>query len=405
MRNVLALLTALVLAVASPSVALAAPPAPAAAAAGPAPDAAPAAGATVPPIGPLPALSAIGGPLLASSGLVLPAGAPPLPPLTAASWVLADLDTGEVLAAQDPHGRYLPASTLKVLTALTLLPEMDPELLVTPTWEDVNIEGSKVGIVQEVAYPLRELFEALLMVSGNDAAHALATANGGMARTTAQMNAVAAELGAADTYAVNTSGLDGEGQLTSAYDLALIGRAAMELPEFRRIVSTRRSSISAPGGARFELYTKNKLLRNYEGTIGIKNGYTDAARGTFVGAAERDGRRLVATFLKADPRVWAEAATLLDWGFAAPTGLAPVGTLVVPGSEPAPDPAPTQVGGAAPLGGPVTASGPVDAGGLGALPLPPTPVGAAALLLAGGVLARRRQLRQRRTYPHTVRRT
>ena len=273
----------------------------------------------------------VGGDRLATSGTVVDGDAPDLPEgLSAASWLVADLDSGQVLAAKDPHGRYAPASTLKTLTALTLIPVLDRDRKVVPTFDDINIEGSKVGLVERVGYPVHELFSALMMVSGNDAANVLASAAGGQEATAALMNEKARSLHALDTRAVNPHGLDAEGQVSSAYDLALIARAGMADPQFAAYASALRGSVSAPGSARIEMYTKNKLLRNYEGALGIKNGYTSRARASFVGAAERDGRRLVVTLMKADPKVWAEAGRLLDWGFAAAATADPVGRLVDP---------------------------------------------------------------------------
>ncbi len=272
----------------------------------------------------------VGGDRLGTSDVVVDdENAPKLPEgLTAASWVVADLESGKVLAAKDPHGRFAPASTLKTLTAVTLIPLLEPTRKVVPTFDDVNVEGSKVGLVERVGYPVSELFSALMMVSGNDAANVLATAAGGQDVTAALMNDKARSLGALDTRAVNPHGLDAEGQVSSAYDLALIARAGMADPAFAAYASAKRGSVSAPGSARIEMYTKNKLLKNYQGALGIKNGYTSRARASFVGAAERDGRRLVVTLMKADPRVWAEAGKLLDWGFAAAGDVEPVGRLV-----------------------------------------------------------------------------
>ena len=278
----------------------------------------------------------VGGPRLGTSGVVVGAGAPDLPDVAAASWLVADLDTGQVLAAQDPHGRYAPASTLKTLTALALIPELPADRTVVATYEDVAVDGSKVGIVERMSYPVSELFSALLMVSGNDAANVLASAAGGQERTAELMNDKARSLGALDTRAVNPHGLDAEGQVSSAYDLALIARAGLADPDFARYVSTVSSSISAPGGARIATRNKNKLLGRYAGALGVKNGYTHAARASFVGAAERDGRRLVVTIMRADPRVFDEAVELLDWGFSATTA-APVGLLVVPGQPVTPE--------------------------------------------------------------------
>ena len=264
---------------------------------------------------------------LTSTGVLSPPGAPPVPEIAAASWLIADLDTGEVLAARDAHARLAPASTLKVLTALTLLPRIDPARQLVPTFADVNVEGSKVGLVEGVGYPTTEVFQSLLMVSGNDAANVLASAVGGQTAAAGLMNEQARRLGALDTIAVNPHGLDAAGQVSSAHDLAVLARAAMALPEFATHVATRRSSIGAPPGSpRIEITNKNKLLRDYPGALGIKNGFTSTARASFVGAAERDGRRLVVTLMKADPKVFDEAAKLLDWGFSA-RGAPPIAML------------------------------------------------------------------------------
>ena len=279
----------------------------------------------------------VGGPDLAGSGVIVEPGAPALPQVAAASWLVADADTGAVLAAKDPHGTYAPASTIKALTALALIPELPADRVVQASFDDVNVEGSKVGVNEGVPYQVDELFAAMMMVSGNDSANVLASAAGGQERTAALMNAKARELGALDTLAVNPHGLDAPGQVSSAYDLALIGRAGLEDPDFARYATTEQASIAAPGGTRIATANKNKLLYRYPGALGIKNGYTNAARASFIGAAERDGRRLVVTLMKADPRVFDEAVKLLDWGFSAGAAT-PVGELVSP--EPSATPAP-----------------------------------------------------------------
>ena len=272
----------------------------------------------------------LGGPLLTGTG-VISAGAIAPPPVSAASYVLADLDGGQVLAAKDPHGRYAPASTLKTLTALTLIPRLDPASMVSPARDDIAVDGSKVGLVTQLSYSVKDLFTAMLVVSGNDAAGTLATAAGGQQVATGLMNEEAVRLQAGDTHAVNTSGLDAAGQVSSAYDLALIARAGMALPDFRTYVAIRRTTIPAPGGATIEIDNHDKLLGTYAGAIGIKNGFTEAARASFVAAATRDGHTLVVALMRADPAVWKEAAAMLDWGFAATArGAQPVGRLVDP---------------------------------------------------------------------------
>src|SRR5207344_2249399 len=134
----------------------------------------------------------------------------------AASFLLADLDTGEVLAARNPHGLQRPASTLKVLTAVTLLPQLDPTSVYTARSEDANAEGSRVGVVPDATYTVHQLFQGLFLMSGNDAASALANAAGGHRATIARMNTMAKSLGALDTSVRNPSGLDAPGQFTSA---------------------------------------------------------------------------------------------------------------------------------------------------------------------------------------------
>jgi D-alanyl-D-alanine carboxypeptidase (penicillin-binding protein 5/6) len=277
----------------------------------------------------------VGGPQLTGTGTIVHrlAGAPALPGgITASAWLVADADTGEVLAARGPHERYLPASTLKTLTAVTLIPELDPDQLVEATYDAAAVDGSKVGIVPGKKYTVDKLMTAMLVVSGNDAANALAHAAGGMKRTTALMNAKARYLHAYDTVARTPSGLDAPGESTSAYDLALIARAGLAMPEFRRYVATVRDTMPAPHGKHFEIYTHNRLLTTYRGDIGIKNGYTVAAGATYVGAATRNGHTLIVTLLHAQPYFWNEAASLLTWGFRARGHVLPVGRLVEPGA-------------------------------------------------------------------------
>jgi serine-type D-Ala-D-Ala carboxypeptidase (penicillin-binding protein 5/6) len=273
-------------------------------------------------------------PSLDSTGLVLDApGAKPLPKLSAASFLLADLDTGEVLAAHNAHGRLRPASTLKVLTAVTLLPRLDPAAIYTAQSADANVDGSRVGVVPEATYTVHQLFQGMFLMSGNDAASALANAAGGQHQTIARMSATAKSLGALDTTVRNPSGLDAPGQYTSAYDLALFGRAGLARPDFRAYVTTVRTSFPGKmpknGKPRktFQIYTQDRLLLNYRGAIGVKTGWTTKARGTFVGAATRNGRTLIATVMHTKFSSWEESRALLDWGFANAAKAHPVGSL------------------------------------------------------------------------------
>jgi D-alanyl-D-alanine carboxypeptidase (penicillin-binding protein 5/6) len=293
----------------------------------------------------------IGGAALATTGLVVPPAAAALPDqLSASYWLVADLDTGAVLGACGPHEYALPASTLKLLLAATLLDQLAPDEVVEVVPEDMDFEpgSSAVGLLVGGRYAVETLWLGLLLNSGNDAANVLARVGGGdqgVAGTLAQMNAEARRLGARQTYAATPSGLDGPGQFTSAYDLALIARALFDRADFRRYAATERTDIPAqpPAEARgFQIQNQNPLLQHYGGALGGKTGYTDLARHSYVGAAERDGRRLVVTLLGAEARpvrAWQQGATLLDWGFSLPPGAA-VGRLVEPGETGAPTAAP-----------------------------------------------------------------
>jgi len=282
----------------------------------------------------------VGGQQLAAPGVIvnLTPGVPAPPAMPGASYLIADMDTGEILAAKAPHTPHLPASTLKTLTALTLIPVLDvnAKILVQP--QDVNVQGTHLGILAGTEYTAGTLLEGMLMASGNDSAYALARANHGITQTLAAMNATAAELGAFDTVAKDPSGLDKAGQTSSAYDLALIGRAAMKLPDFRRYVKTKQASL--PGGRSadgklmpgFKIGNHNKLLYNYQGAIGIKNGYTVAAKYTYVEAATRGGRTYLLTEMDSPKSSWRPTAALLDWAFAYGSALTPIGDLVEPGT-------------------------------------------------------------------------
>jgi D-alanyl-D-alanine carboxypeptidase (penicillin-binding protein 5/6) len=282
----------------------------------------------------------VGGEELDTRGVVLAGNAPPLPDgLTAAGWLVADATTGAVLAARDPHGRYYPASTLKTLTLLTLVRLLDPGRVVVGTAEDENVEGSRVGLVQGGQYPVSLLFQALILQSGNDAANALARAAGGVEVTVEAMNETAQAIGAFDTVAGTPSGLDVAGQSSSPYDLALIFRALVDQPVTAGVLRTPTADMPPAGGhPGFQIQSQNPLLTSYPGNLGGKTGFTDAARHTFVTAAERDGRRVVVSVMDTENqplRAADQASLLLDWGFSLPAGIDGVGHLIAPSEVPA----------------------------------------------------------------------
>lgn len=289
-----------------------------------------------PPEGSSPDGSVVGGEQLDGRGLVLPADAPSLPTgLTAHGWVLGDLDSGAVLAARDPHGRYYPASTLKTLTLLALYDALDPATVVTATFEDADVEGTRVGLVEGGRYPVPLLFQALVMASGNDAAAALARAAGGVDVALERMNDTASQLQAYDTLAGTPSGLDVAGQSSSAYDLALIMAQLVDDPELLAVMQTPTAQMPAvpPRFPAYQIQNQNQMLTTYPGALAGKNGFTDAARYTFVAAAAQGGRRLVVSMMQgeqAPTRMIEQAESLLDWGFALPADVDPVGELVDP---------------------------------------------------------------------------
>jgi D-alanyl-D-alanine carboxypeptidase (penicillin-binding protein 5/6) len=277
---------------------------------------------------------------MGACGLVLPAGAPDPPAgITAMSWLIADADSGEVLAAKDPHARHRPASTLKLLTALLAVDRLPIDRVVVATQDDANQEGSRVGLGPGGRYTIKQLLTGLLLVSGNDAAHALADQLGGVSATVAQMNKLAATLGALDTRAATPSGLDGPGMSSSAYDLALAFRQVLSRPLLAELLGTRQADFPGFGDRPgFVVSNDNKLLRSYPGALGGKTGFTDDARHTQLDAAQRDGRRLMVVLLRGEQHpvsMSEQAARLLDYGFALPTGH-PVGRLVTGAESPEP---------------------------------------------------------------------
>ncbi|TKK91079.1 D-alanyl-D-alanine carboxypeptidase [Herbidospora galbida] len=327
-----------------------------------------------------PALAAdpIGGPQLAGSGIIVPAGVQAPPKTKASSYVIADADTGEVLAAKNPHGRFLPASTLKALTALTLIPLLDKNKTVKPSQAAVNEEGSAVGLVPKPIYKVHDLLRALMMVSGNDCANALAEANGGMRETLADMNEVARRLQANDTVAKTPSGLDKPGQSSSAYDLALIARAGLKLKDFREYISTKTAKFPAPKG-HYEIGNHNKMLWTYDGMLGVKNGWTSKAFGSFVGAAKRDGHTIIVSVMRHEESFWKDVEQLMNWGFANRGKNAAVGALVEPLPEVQPSPVPSALAAPVPEGN-AAVSEPARPEGDG-------PGVLATIVLGGGVVA------------------
>lgn len=353
----------------------------------------------------------VGGPLLGGKAFVVKPGpgATKFPQIAAESFVLADATTGEILAAKAAHVPHRPASTLKTLTAVTLIPRLDPGMVYTATHDDAAVEGSHVGIVPGATYKVHDLWNGLFLQSGNDAATALANANGGVGVTVQQMQQQAVELNARDTVVKNPSGLDADGQVSSAYDLALISRAGLQIRDFAIYCSRLSADFpgkmpAKPGAWRptYKIYNQNRLLRHgYEGAIGVKTGYTTLAGRTFVGAATRDGRTLIVTLMRITEPTEQAARELLDWGFANAGRTTPVGVLVAPGelaqdngasaAAVAASGASTATPAAAPAGAAASSAGLAGPGSSPWGPLVAGLVGLAALVTAGWAWTTRRR--------------
>jgi D-alanyl-D-alanine carboxypeptidase (penicillin-binding protein 5/6) len=277
----------------------------------------------------------IGGPQLAGRGVIVnyPAGSSRhLPKVPASAYVIADAGTGQVLAAKDPHGKYLPASTLKILTADALMPVLKPDQEVVASRRAADVTPSKVGLIQGHSYQVSDLFKALLMISANDAAIALAQATGSFDRGVAMMNAEARRLQADDTVAKRPNGLDEKGQHVSAYDEALFARQALSLPTFLHDEGLRIATFPVKRHHKpVKLWNQNEMLSTYRGDLGGKIGWTTKAKTTFIGWARRGGHTLIVTMLHCRPLVeMTYAARLLNWGFAMDGKVKPVGALVRP---------------------------------------------------------------------------
>jgi D-alanyl-D-alanine carboxypeptidase (penicillin-binding protein 5/6) len=249
----------------------------------------------------------------------------------ARGFMVADMTTGAVYAARRPHQRTGPASTLKVLTALTLIRKYPAGHYIKMTPKVRGAECSCVGLKMNRTYVLEDLLHALIMRSGNDVAELAAMAPGSRTRTLTWMNSYARGLQARDTKAMTPSGLPASGQTTSAYDLALITRAAYEEPRFREIMAARSHMFGPAGAQTKKLAAQNEMyLMGYRGQLGSKNGWTRASKQTFVAVAKRGNRTLVVTLVNNEKGVAKQAAKLLDWGFSLPANAKPVGTLVDP---------------------------------------------------------------------------
>ncbi|MGV4929528.1 D-alanyl-D-alanine carboxypeptidase [Streptomyces sp. BHT-5-2] len=306
-----------------------------------------------PPKAPVPPakMSQVGGEQLGRPGVQvqLRPGAPELPKeLTGRSWIISDAETGDVLAAKNPHWQLAPASTLKMLFADTVLPKFPKTTKYTVKSADLagmGVGSSLVGIKENLTYTVHDLWLGVFLRSGNDAVHTLSAMNGGTEATVKQMQQRAVQLNATDTHVITPDGYDAPGQVSSAYDLSLFARAGLQNADFREYCSTASAQFPGDMGkdgkrATFGIQNTNRLLsgdydiKPYPGIAGVKNGSTTNAGSTFTGFAQHGDRKLLVTVMNPEKKqhneAYREAAKLFDWGFAADGKVTPVGKLVDP---------------------------------------------------------------------------
>lgn len=246
--------------------------------------------------------------------------------VSAESAVVAELESGRILFSKNGEKRMKAASTVKILTALVVLDRLDPSLSVRIRPEWTGIEGSSMYLRAGDVCTVQDLLTGMLLVSGNDAATALACLTAGdPAAFAGLMNEKAASLGMKDSRFADPCGLSSDGHWVTAADMARLGCAAMKDERLRKLVSSRTAQAAGK-----TLRNHNKLLWRYEGAAGIKTGYTKAAGRTLVSCAERNGVSFVCVTLNA-PDDWNDHTALLDWAFGSLERVAaPVGELSVP---------------------------------------------------------------------------
>ncbi|MGI5963106.1 MAG: D-alanyl-D-alanine carboxypeptidase family protein [Lawsonibacter sp.] len=230
---------------------------------------------------------------------------------SAASAILVDAASGQVLYQVQSQQQRLIASTTKLMTALVALEsghDLDEEVVIPADWK--GVEGSSIYLKAGEHITLEALLYGTLLCSGNDAATVVAQFCGGTVENfVAEMNATAQRLGMQNSSFANPSGLDQEGHYSTAYDMTLLARACLDNQTLAQILSTK----TARFGER--IFTNhNKLLWRYEGCVGMKTGYTEKAGRTLVSAAQRDGMTLICVTLS-DPNDWVDHAALYDFGF------------------------------------------------------------------------------------------
>lgn len=234
---------------------------------------------------------------------------------SAKSAILINADTGEVIYSQNANEKLPMASTTKIMTALLLCEEGNMEKEITVTPEMVRVEGTSMGLLGGDKVSFRALLYGMLLASGNNAANVTAYALGGTVDGFVNMmNKRAEELGLKNTHFETPSGLDGDEHYTTAEDLAKLAKVCMDNPLFKEAASSQSVTLEYGNPPyRRTLTNHNKLLKTFEGAVGVKTGFTKKAGRCLVSCAERDGKRVIAVTLK-DPNDWGDHTALLNYG-------------------------------------------------------------------------------------------
>ena len=242
------------------------------------------------------------------------------PVISAGQAVLTDGETGKILYEKSADEKAYPASTTKIMTALVTLENLEKyDSPITQTVEvpaeAAGVEGSSLYLAAGEKISMEDLLYGLMLVSGNDAATALACIIGGTQENfVSMMNDKSAELHCSNTHFTNPSGLFDEDHYTTARDMAVIAREAMKDPTFRKIVAAKDHKAQRTDSDYLTFHNKNKTIFQYDGGTGIKIGYTKASGRTLVASAERDGRSMICVVMSA-PDWFQDAYKLMDYGF------------------------------------------------------------------------------------------
>ena len=230
--------------------------------------------------------------------------------------VLISQQTGEVIFQKNAYEHHSMASTTKIMTSLLAAQSGKLHDEITVSKEMIQVEGTSMGLLPGDSVSLYELIYGMLLPSGNDAANVTAYYLGGNVENFAKkMNAKAKEIGMDNTNFVTPSGLDDKNHYSTAYDMALLGRYAVNDPVFRPVCSSKKVTLSY-GNPPYKrtLYNHNRLLESYKYAFGIKTGFTKKSGRCLVSYAEKDGTGLVAVTLNA-PNDWNDHKLMLDYGF------------------------------------------------------------------------------------------